>query len=138
MNRALLTRTSPFQRVLGGPGRSQQTSTTFHTSSHRLLPSPASKEPLRPASETPQSSSIPSASFKDLGATKTVKIVVIVFLSICGTLETIGWYKFLMAKYYGSGAEDGKEEEDQDWKDGRRDGVLIFPVFELFGEEGLY
>jgi hypothetical protein len=37
----------------------------------------------------------PSFSFADLGATRTVKITVLVALSIFGTLETIFWAKAL-------------------------------------------
>lgn len=42
---------------------------------------------------------IPTASFGELGASKTVKIVVIVVLSIFGTMESIFWIKVLWAKF---------------------------------------
>ncbi|KAF7852716.1 hypothetical protein EAF04_010910 [Stromatinia cepivora] len=47
--------------------------------------------------------------FKDLGATKTVKWVVIVAISIVGTMETIFWTKVLMVKL-GWGKEEKMEE----------------------------
>jgi hypothetical protein len=40
-----------------------------------------------------------SFSFKDLGANRTVKIVVITVLMIFGTLESIFWVKVLWAKF---------------------------------------
>lgn len=40
-----------------------------------------------------------SFSFKDLGANRTVKVVVISVLMVFGTLESIFWIKFLWAKF---------------------------------------
>ncbi|KAE8440700.1 hypothetical protein EG329_006786 [Mollisiaceae sp. DMI_Dod_QoI] len=54
--------------------------------------------------------SIPSASFKDLGASRTVKIVVVTFLAIAGTMETIAWTKFLWMKFGASA--DGDSDSD--------------------------
>ena len=54
-------------------------------------------------------------SFKDLGATRTVKIVVIVAVCIMGTAETIFWTQVVWRKFFGAGNEgdgpDGKATE---------------------------
>ena len=52
---------------------------------------PADHKPVQ--SQPNQNPSFQSASFKDLGATRTVKIVVLVCLGVLGTLETIFWTK---------------------------------------------
>ncbi|KAK6520264.1 hypothetical protein TWF506_000542 [Arthrobotrys conoides] len=43
---------------------------------------------------------MPKISWKDLGASRTVKVVVIVALSIVGTMETIFYVKVLMRKFF--------------------------------------
>jgi hypothetical protein len=57
----------------------------------------------------PPNPSFGSASFKDLGANRTVKIVVISFLSIMATVESIAWTKFLWGKF---GPKPEPEGED--------------------------
>ncbi|KAF7951275.1 hypothetical protein EAE96_006598 [Botrytis aclada] len=49
--------------------------------------------------------------FKDLGATKTVKWVVIVAISVAATVETIFWTKMLVARL---GRDGGKKEEEKE------------------------
>lgn len=49
-------------------------------------------------------------SLKELGANRTVKIVVIIALTIGGTAETIFWAKMLWAKF---GPGEKEEEEDE-------------------------
>ncbi len=68
-----------------------------------------SQKPDRPASDLPSKPSFPAASFKDLGASRTVKVVVIVCLWIIGTMESITWGRLLWAKFSPS-VEEGKEE----------------------------
>lgn len=46
----------------------------------------------------------------ELGANRTVKIVVIMALMIAGTAESIFWGKLLWAKF---APEDGKEDEGE-------------------------
>ncbi|KAH7419639.1 hypothetical protein BKA64DRAFT_699667 [Cadophora sp. MPI-SDFR-AT-0126] len=58
-----------------------------------------SKPPL------PPNPSFGATSFKELGATRTVKIVVYTAVFIIGTAETFTWSKFLWAKF-------GPKEED--------------------------
>ncbi|KAF3120336.1 hypothetical protein TWF703_002646 [Orbilia oligospora] len=43
---------------------------------------------------------MPKMSWKDLGASRTVKIVVIIALSIVGTMETIFYVKLFMRKFF--------------------------------------
>ncbi|KAF2806447.1 uncharacterized protein BDZ99DRAFT_466021 [Mytilinidion resinicola] len=50
------------------------------------------------------------ASLKELGATRTVKIVVIIALTIAGTAESIFWAKVLWAKFAPSSEDEGGEE----------------------------
>ncbi|KUJ19593.1 uncharacterized protein LY89DRAFT_717066 [Mollisia scopiformis] len=58
---------------------------------------------------------LPSANFRDLGASRTVKIVVFTFLAIAGTLEMITWTKLLWAKF-GPSAEDDTVDSGSDTK----------------------
>jgi hypothetical protein len=46
------------------------------------------------------------ASFKDLGANRTVKMVVYSFLGVVATLESVAWTKFLWVKF-GPGPKEG-------------------------------
>ncbi|KAG8630622.1 hypothetical protein KVT40_002241 [Elsinoe batatas] len=46
-------------------------------------------------------SEIPAFSFKDLGANRTVKTVVIIALIVAGTAETITWYRLGMRCWRG-------------------------------------
>lgn len=61
--------------------------------------------------------------FKNLGATKTVKWVVIVAISVVATMETIFWTKMLMAKlgWGEEGEGEGEEEEEKKNEDGVKD-----------------
>lgn len=68
-----------------------------------------SQKPDKPASDSPRNPSLKAVSFKDLGASCTVKVVVIVCLSIIGTMESITWGSLLWAKFTLS-AEEGKRE----------------------------
>ncbi|KAJ8058193.1 hypothetical protein OCU04_012392 [Sclerotinia nivalis] len=81
---------------------------------------PAKEKPAKSNLKENQNPSI-GINFKDLGATKTVKWVVVVAISIAGTMETIFWTKVLMAKLgWGEGekmeeeVEVGDEEENED------------------------
>ncbi|CZR69993.1 uncharacterized protein PAC_19894 [Phialocephala subalpina] len=74
--------------------RGQPGSTTAYFQSRRLQSS-QNKSP----NDNKNNKSLPSASFKDLGASRTVKIVVFSFLAVAGTLETITWSKLLWAKF---------------------------------------
>ncbi|EPS41685.1 hypothetical protein H072_4396 [Dactylellina haptotyla CBS 200.50] len=52
---------------------------------------------------------MPRISWKDLGASRTVKIVVIVALSIVGTMETIFYFKMFMRKFFPDKEEEVEE-----------------------------
>ena len=64
----------------------------------------------KPANSQNQNPEIPTAKFSELGASRTVKIVVIIALTIGGTMETIFWTKVIWEKYFG-GAEGKGEGE---------------------------
>ncbi|KAF3934140.1 hypothetical protein ABW20_dc0101000 [Dactylellina cionopaga] len=76
----------------------------------------ASRRPLSTQKSTPNnpnqhqevSNEMPKISWKDLGASRTVKIVVIIALSIIGTMETIFYFKMFMRKFF---PEKGSEGE---------------------------
>jgi len=55
---------------------------------------------------------MPAFSFKGLGASRAVKITVLVCLSILGTMESVFWFKVLWAKFY-SGVQEGDGSADQ-------------------------
>ncbi|TGO22333.1 hypothetical protein BPAE_0172g00140 [Botrytis paeoniae] len=89
----------------------------FHTSEPRRYAEPGSKslskgKPAMAESKKAQNPSIRN-DFKDLGATKTVKWVVIVAISVAATMETIFWTKMLIARL-GWGKGEGEEERDED------------------------
>lgn len=65
---------------------------------------PALSQPKRP--NPLQNQEIPIARFSELGASRTVKVVVIIALTIGGTLETIFWSKVLWRKFVGGGEEE--------------------------------
>ncbi|KAK5955479.1 hypothetical protein OHC33_003117 [Knufia fluminis] len=79
----------------------QNEKATQQTSSH---PSQPKQNPSNPSSDTKAT----LVNFKDLGATRTVKIVVIIALCIMGTAETIFWAQVLWRKFFGGGEQ--KEE----------------------------
>ncbi|KAH7348329.1 hypothetical protein BKA65DRAFT_258574 [Rhexocercosporidium sp. MPI-PUGE-AT-0058] len=79
-------------------------STQHPLRSQNPSPSPASSGP-----PLPPNPSFGAASFKELGATQTVKIVVYIAVSIIATVETFTWSKFLWAKF---GPEKVVEHED--------------------------
>ena len=56
----------------------------------------------------PKNPSFGAASFKELGASRTVKVVVYLAVGVMGTLETITYGKFLWAKF---GPEPKVEKE---------------------------
>ncbi|OCK98803.1 uncharacterized protein K441DRAFT_654176 [Cenococcum geophilum 1.58] len=68
--------------------------------------------PHKPASSTQASGnpSYPTVSFKDLGASRTVKIAVIASLSVIGTIESIFWAKVIWAKISPSPQEEPKSD----------------------------
>ncbi|KAK0099469.1 hypothetical protein ONS96_008306 [Cadophora gregata f. sp. sojae] len=67
---------------------------TFSTNHHlHVQNSSPSKPPL------PPNPSFGAASFKELGATRTVEVVVYIAIGIMGTVETFTWSKFLWAKF---------------------------------------
>lgn len=53
----------------------------------------------------------PKASFRDLGASRTVKVVVIVALMVFGTMESIFWMRVLWEKFGSSPTEEQKESK---------------------------
>jgi hypothetical protein len=73
---------------------------TQHQPLHRFIP---------PVSSSPKKRSFGSA-LDDLGATRTTKVVIIVFISIAATVESIGWAKFLWYKLSPSSGGDGDNE----------------------------
>ncbi|CAD6447244.1 67fcacfb-ca97-4c64-a1ca-a8ff03ca7678 [Sclerotinia trifoliorum] len=85
------------------------------------MSAPPKAKPAKSKLKENQNPSI-ERNFQDLGATKMVKWVVVVALSIAGTMKTIFWTKVLMAKLgWGKGerteeleVEVGDEEERKD------------------------
>lgn len=73
-------------------------------SQNLLLQKPGSNGP------TPPNPSYPTFSFQDLGANRTVKVIVIVCLTVFGTLESIFWAKFLWAKFSPSPENESQPE----------------------------
>ncbi|KAK6340380.1 hypothetical protein TWF730_002140 [Orbilia blumenaviensis] len=61
-------------------------------SSQRPMPNPNQGQEV--------SHEMPKVNWKDLGASRTVKIVVIVALSIVGTMETIFYFKLFMRRFF--------------------------------------
>jgi len=55
-------------------------------------------------------------SWKELGANKTVKWVVIIFISIIGTMESIFWIKVIWAKFFATEEEVAEANSDADKK----------------------
>ena len=54
-----------------------------------------------------------SLDWKQLGANRSAKIVIIVALCILGTMETVFWCKVVYRKFYGvEGLEEGVEGSD--------------------------
>jgi hypothetical protein len=73
------------------------------------------KEPLlKPASSTSQSQNpaYSAFSFENLGANRTTKVVVIVCLTVAGTIESILWVKVLWAKISPSPKEESNPERN--------------------------
>jgi hypothetical protein len=67
---------------------------------------------------------LPKFSLKDLGATRTVKIVVYTALAICGTAESTFWFLFIKERYFTDpevvrereeGTERGLYRRYRDW-----------------------
>ncbi|KAK6344945.1 hypothetical protein TWF718_006895 [Orbilia javanica] len=54
---------------------------------------------------------MPKVNWKDLGASRTVKIVVIVALSIVGTMETIFYVKLFMKRFFPDEEESVDESQ---------------------------
>jgi hypothetical protein len=69
-----------------------------------------STEPPPKPGFPPPNPSFGGANFKDLGANRTVKIVVYSFLGVVATLESIAWMRFLWAKF-GPAPKEGGEGE---------------------------
>lgn len=86
---------------LSHPSRSISTHPQLRTQNF----GPNSPKPPPP----PPNPSFGAASFKELGATRTVKIVVYIAVAIIGTAETFTWSKFLWAKF-GPKKEDAEVE----------------------------
>ncbi|PMD19386.1 hypothetical protein NA56DRAFT_705555 [Hyaloscypha hepaticicola] len=78
----------------------------LHPPSLRLF---STQQPSKPGSPPPDPS-FGGASFKDLGANRTVKIIVYSFLGTAATLESVAWTKFLWAKF-GPAPKEGGEGE---------------------------
>ncbi|TEY61535.1 hypothetical protein BOTCAL_0167g00100 [Botryotinia calthae] len=113
----------PQVLVRNRPSTSRTTNTIeglkFHTLEPRRYAEPNSK-PLskrKPGmSESKETQNISTGiDFKNLGATKTVKWVVIVAISVVATMETMFWTKMLVAKL-GWGKEGEEEEEEEEEK----------------------
>lgn len=82
-----------------------------HLSRNKIPSKPSSLSPI----QTQHDSFDTNLSFKELGANRTVKIVVIIVLSIAVTVESVFWGKLLWAKF-------GPETEIEDGKEGKEEG----------------
>src|SRR4051794_9505753 len=108
-------------------------STVLRTIKPRSFPSPATQKyrarPLANPIQDSRSQSVtrrqlgtqnenpnpqlPKFSFKELGASRTVKYVVIVALTIGGTMESIFWIQMIRAKFFQEDVEpENKESQD--------------------------
>ncbi|KAF5869878.1 putative integral membrane protein [Botrytis fragariae] len=114
----------PRVLIRGRPSTSRTTKTIegskFHTPEPQRYADPESKplskgKPAMSESKKTQNPSI-GIDFKDLGATKTVRWVVIVAISVAATMETVFCTKMLMSRLgWGKGEEEEEEEErDED------------------------
>ncbi|MCJ1254372.1 hypothetical protein MMC24_002187 [Lignoscripta atroalba] len=100
-------------------------------SSHRASLSPGTDDKSQkvpphkqgPGAPTSQNPSYPTFSFQDLGANRTVKVVVIVCLTVLGTMESIFWVQVLWAKISPPSPSEeisemeGRRMEEHDGKD---------------------
>ncbi|EMR82130.1 hypothetical protein BcDW1_9266 [Botrytis cinerea BcDW1] len=121
----------PQVLVRNRPSTSRTTNTIeglkFHTLEPRRYAQPNSKSLLKRKpgmSESKETQNISiGIDFKNLGATKTVKWVVIVVISVVATMETMFWTKMLMAKlgWGEEGEGEGEEEEEKKNEDGVKD-----------------
>ncbi|KAH6712605.1 hypothetical protein DL95DRAFT_395463 [Leptodontidium sp. 2 PMI_412] len=91
---------SPFQSLH---------SPRFFATNYPLQTQNPSPSPSKPS--PPPNPSFGAASFKELGATRTVKIVVYIAIGIMGTVETFTWSRFLWAKFGPKKVEDGDVEK---------------------------
>lgn len=80
-------------------------------STHRRGFASGGTQHQKKATPTPNPPS-PRITLKDLGANRTVRIVVLVALSIFGTMETIFWAKVIWAKFFQKAeSEEGGSEK---------------------------
>jgi hypothetical protein len=71
----------------------------------------AASERKSPITPPPANPSYPAFSFRDLGANRTVKIIVIGCLAVVGTMESLFWAKVLWAKISPPQDEGGNKSE---------------------------
>lgn len=93
------------QRLQSSPSQFPHPSRSFSTHPQLHTQNPSPNSPNSPKQPLPPNPSFDAASFKELGATRTVKIVVYIAVAVMGTAETFTWSKFLWAKF-------GPKEED--------------------------
>jgi hypothetical protein len=87
-----------------------------HLSNSKPSPKPSLSSPNRNQNQTQTQNPSFGAnlSFKELGANRTVKIVVIVALSVAATAESVFWVKVLWAKF---GPETKVEQSEEGKED---------------------
>ncbi|KAI2641862.1 hypothetical protein GGS26DRAFT_586254 [Hypomontagnella submonticulosa] len=96
---------SPYRLANGSysPKPSTQITTSkFSTSYSRLT----TKEPKKDSSKSPEDPIPMGSIFKDLAISRTAKIVILIALSIYGTMETIFYYNWF--RRWWSGDEDNQ------------------------------
>lgn len=85
---------------------------TAHLSQRKLLSSSAPYNSPKLAPEMPnQNPQLPPFRFKDLGASRTVKVVVITCISVLATLESYFWMRVIWEKF-GPAEEDIEAKKD--------------------------
>jgi hypothetical protein len=111
-SRSTMRPINPLRIVLEGRPILPMRPSTEHPPLHRFI-SPStrlfSQKPIDPVSMPPKKRSFGSA-LDDLGATRTMKVVIIVFISIAATVESIAWAKLLWYKFSPSSGGDGDNE----------------------------
>lgn len=92
----------------------------YHSSRPLLSTSPQQNDPYSTPKTSPskgkdtQNEPMKAAPFSELGATKTVKVVVIIALSIIGTMETIAYGKWAYSWWYREKVVDVRKESGTD------------------------
>lgn len=107
---------SPAQhRAFSLSQSSHQSVPNLNSTEHQSTPPKAAPAPASPRRklDTPENPSYPSFSLEGLGANRSVKIVLIVCLTVLGTMESIFWARAIWEWMKGTGEEAGAGHEEE-------------------------